>query len=422
VVRVKGVLRSLRTFSAGVKGVLDDGTGTMTLLLWDQVYEGLSDPGSLAPGAVLKIEGEVREYRSEIEIVPLVPADVMVTGWVQLPKEERAIGQVTADDIGQTLYVAGQITKVIPFSRGVKCALDDGTGTITLLVWQELYDRLEEPVGLAQGAHVSVRGKIDEFAGDLEIVPQIPADLQVTMATPTPFPGPSATATMAPVFATTPKPAATAGPTIGPRPTPTRQPTPTVEMRTIASITGGDMGSTLTIDQAVIVEMDYFSQGVKFTIDDGSDRITLLIWQDVMEEIPARYDLVPMGQVRVTGVIEEYQGDLEIIPWHGAQIEVIVPGQRLPIEERQNQQVTPSDEGRIFVVEGQVTRIENQGWLKMWIDDGTGEIAIFVPTRTVAHLPAGIGPGVRLRVTGEVDIYQGELEIIPLAGADVKVQ
>ena len=37
-------------------------------------------------------------------------------------------------------------------------------------------------------------------------------------------------------------------------------------------------------------------------------------------------------------------------------------------------------------------------------------------------LPAGIGNGVTLRVTGAVDIYQGIIEIIPLAGADVKVE
>jgi hypothetical protein len=45
-----------------------------------------------------------------------------------------------------------------------------------------------------------------------------------------------------------------------------------------------------------------------------------------------------------------------------------------------------------------------------------------VPEREAEYLPAGIGAGVRLRVTGEVDIYQGQLEIIPLAGADVEVQ
>jgi DNA/RNA endonuclease YhcR with UshA esterase domain len=84
--------------------------------------------------------------------------------------------------------------------------------------------------------------------------------------------------------------------------------------------------------------------------------------------------------------------------------------------------VTASDEGRIFTVEGIVTRMEGSGWLKAWLGDGTGEILVFVPERTVPYLPAGIGNGVRLRVTGAVDIYQGIIEIIPLAGSDVKVE
>jgi DNA/RNA endonuclease YhcR with UshA esterase domain len=81
--------------------------------------------------------------------------------------------------------------------------------------------------------------------------------------------------------------------------------------------------------------------------------------------------------------------------------------------------ITPSDEGRVFTVSGTVTRSESRGWLRLWIDDGTGEMLIYLPERLVPYLPQGLSPGVRLAVTGEVDIYQGVLEIIPLAGADV---
>jgi DNA/RNA endonuclease YhcR with UshA esterase domain len=428
-VRVEGVLRSLRTFSAGVKGTLDDGSGTVTLLLWEEVYEGLSDPASLAPGSLLRVEGEVSEYKGDLEVVPLVPADVTVTGLVDLPREERAIGQVTGDDVGQTLRLAGRIDEVAPFSKGVRFILDDDTGTIVLLVWQEVYDGLEDPAAWVEDARVAVRGEIDEYGGELEIVPQVPADLEVTVVgeaaavTPTP----TATAGLAAEATGTPEPAAsptstpTAAPTQGPTSAPTAQPTPTVETRAIGSITHGDVGRTLTIAQASIAEVDYFSQGVKYRVSDGSGSIILLVWQDVMEEIPARYDLIPGSQVRVRGEIEEYEGDLEIIPRQGAEVVVLAPGERPPIEQRSIRDVTPSDEGRIFTVEGQVTRTESRGWLRVWIQDGTGEILIFVPTRTVEYLPAGIGPGLRLRVTGEVDIYQGVLEIIPLAGADVEL-
>jgi hypothetical protein len=37
-------------------------------------------------------------------------------------------------------------------------------------------------------------------------------------------------------------------------------------------------------------------------------------------------------------------------------------------------------------------------------------------------VPQGLGPGVSLRVTGEVDIYQSVLELIPLAAADIEVR
>jgi DNA/RNA endonuclease YhcR with UshA esterase domain len=120
--------------------------------------------------------------------------------------------------------------------------------------------------------------------------------------------------------------------------------------------------------------------------------------------------------------IEEYQGDLEIIPLRGAEVLVIAPGERLPIEERAVRDVTPADEGRIFAVAGTVVRIEGRGWLRIWIQDGTGELLIFVPEREVEYLPAGIGAGVGLRVIGEVDIYQGQLEIIPLTGSDVEIR
>ena len=57
--------------------------------------------------------------------------------------------------------------------------------------------------------------------------------------------------------------------------------------------------------------------------------------------------------------------------------------------------------------------------------------AAFLPTVERSHLigklkrqylPAGVGPGVRLRVTGDVDLFNDVLEIIPQAGADVVVR
>jgi DNA/RNA endonuclease YhcR with UshA esterase domain len=203
---------------------------------------------------------------------------------------------------------------------------------------------------------------------------------------------------------------------------PNPSPTPTPAARAIGAISNSDTGKTMTIAEAGISDIDYFSKGVKYTLTDSTGSITLLLWQNVLEEISDRYSLFPGSQVQVTGEIAEYMDDLEIIPYHKDQVVVLSQGERLPIEERPANGVTPSDEGRIFRVEGVVTWTESRDWFKLWLSDGTGEILIFVPERTVPYLPSGIGMGVRLRVTGEVDIYNSVLEIIPLAGADVEVQ
>lgn len=182
------------------------------------------------------------------------------------------------------------------------------------------------------------------------------------------------------------------------------------------------MGNTFSIDRATLSDLDYFSKGVKVTLTDATGSLTLLLWQDVVEEIPDRYDLVPGSQVAVAGEINEFEGDLEIVPRKGSDVVVLVRGDRLPVEVRSADHVTPADERRVFAVEGVVTRTESDGWLKLWLGDGTGEILVFVPQRTVPYLPSGIGGGVHLRVTGEVAIYQSVVEIIPLAGADVEVR
>jgi DNA/RNA endonuclease YhcR with UshA esterase domain len=419
-VGVEGVLESLRTFSAGVRGTLDDGTGTVTLLLWQEVYEGLADAASLVPGTVLQIEGEVAEYKGELEVVPQAPADVVVVGRVELPQEPLAIGQASTDDVGQSVLMEGRIAEVMPFSRGTRYSLDDGTGTIVLLLWQDVYDGLDDPAALTVGTRVLVRGEVAEYLGELEIVPQLPADLVVTGVEPTAQPTPQATD----LVASTPTPQPTFQPTPQPTepvanpPTSTRAP----EQRTIGSISAADVGSTFTIDRAGIAEVDYFSAGVQYVLEDGSGRITLLVWQNVMEEIEDRHDLFPGSQVRVAGEIDEYQGELEIVPRWGTSVQVLDRGERLPIEERSVGEISGSDEGRVFTVEGRVTRSEGDEWLQVWINDGSGELLIYVPTRVVEFLPEGVGVGARLRVTGEVDVYRGQLEIIPLAGADVEVR
>jgi DNA/RNA endonuclease YhcR with UshA esterase domain len=431
---VEGMISRVNTFSSGTRCTLDDGTGTITLLLWQDLAASLPDRDALTEGALVRVRGVIEEYGGDLEVVPELPSDLLVLASPERVIPERQLGELNDASIGQTVRVEGALTSLRTFSAGVKGTLDDGTGTVTLLLWQDLYENLPDAASLVPGAIVRVEGEIRDYRGEREVVPQVPAGVDIVAVaevTPTPTmeagnltelaPTPTGFPTLTtPESTDQPAPSRTATPTTAPAPT--SAPTASVETRTIGAISRTDVGEEFKIDKAGIAGISYFSAGVKYTLTDATGSIILLLWQNVLEEFPDRYDLSAGSQVRVRGRIEEYQGELEIIPQSASRIRIVDPGERLPIEKRAVSDITPSDEGRVFVVEGKVARAKVHDWLYLWINDGTGEILIYVPERVVQYIPTGVTSGTRLRVTGEVDIYQGVLEIIPLAAADIEVR
>jgi DNA/RNA endonuclease YhcR with UshA esterase domain len=68
VVRLRGVLGEPEGFSAGVKVLLNDGTGKITVLLWNNLVTTL--PQRPASGQQVEVVGVVEEYRGELELIP----------------------------------------------------------------------------------------------------------------------------------------------------------------------------------------------------------------------------------------------------------------------------------------------------------------------------------------------------------------
>jgi len=174
VVMLRGTLGKPETFSAGVKFPLNDDTGTIILLLWQNVYE--SGPEGLDLGTQVVVTGEIAEYRGELELIPRNAGEIRVTGTgapLTPPEPDaRAIGDVTSADVGATLLLAGTLGEPETFSNGIKFPLSDTTGTIVLLLWQNVYDAIPDADSLVTGARIEVVGRIDEYRGELEIIPE----------------------------------------------------------------------------------------------------------------------------------------------------------------------------------------------------------------------------------------------------------
>ena len=204
-------------------------------------------------------------------LVPASVADVVVLGESERIVAEKSIGELSAEDAGQLVVVRGSVVEVETFSSGVKFTLDDGSGTVILLLWQDIYDALPDPSALGVGAELQVQGEVSEYEGELEVIPEQAEDVQLLVAAPAP------------------------------------------PETTVGGLTTADVGRVVTL-RGTLGERETFSAGVRFQLDDGTGIIILLLWQNVYDEIPGAEDLVTGVQVEVIGQIEEYQGALEIVP------------------------------------------------------------------------------------------------------------
>jgi DNA/RNA endonuclease YhcR with UshA esterase domain len=181
-VAVRGTVVGFDPFSEGVKLTLDDGTGSVTVLLWQDVYERLRDElgdgRELSPGAEIEAQGEIAEYRSELEVIPELAADVRVLalpspGAAATSDAATSIGSITGADVGRRVVLRGTLGPPEPFSAGVKYRLSDKSGAIILLLWSEVYRDIPSADELTFGAVVEVTGEIDQYRGDLEIIPRV---------------------------------------------------------------------------------------------------------------------------------------------------------------------------------------------------------------------------------------------------------
>lgn len=231
----------------------------------------------IVEGQGIEVVGTVSLYKQTPQIVPADVADIALSAAPLEPiVETRKLSDLSAADEGIRVRVQGRIVLMEGLKGGVKATLDDGSTQILLLLWDSVYNALDNPTALDTGAEVEVEGEVSVYQGDLEIVPETAGDIHIQ--TPAPE-------------------------------------IPWVEVKALTSI---DVGRVVRV-RGVLGKPDAFSAGVKVQLDDGTGGITVLFWNNIvtaLEQRPAEGMLA-----EVVGEIEEYQGELEIIPrsvqdWH----------------------------------------------------------------------------------------------------------
>ena len=444
-VRVHGQVRSIYEPYQGLTLItIRDGTGSIPVAVSEDLLALSGTSPTLSKGQAVEVVAAVSLYRDTPQLAPASAGDIVPLGETVPIAVERRIGQLSASDVGQMAVVRGTVTGFDPFSAGVKLAVDDTTGTMTVLLWQSIYEGLRNAP--ESGAKIRVQGEISEYQGQLELIPELAEDVQVlafadstpnpkspsntkgSEAAPSSLTGRSAstetprpTETPVPTIARTPTPAPTGRPAPGTKPTTT--PTPTVEPRAIAAITADRMGEEVTVEGTVI-DTASFSTGLKFTLDDGTGRIVLLMWHDVYDDCWDAPEINLGAKVLATGEVSQYEGELQIQPGFGGDVKAVEGAPPL-VPQREIGSISSEEEGQRVTIEGEVVRVEGlRSAAKVFVGDETGEILVFIWGNVLDRVAnnTGLGtPGSCVRIAGIVEVYRGNLEVVPTLPNDMVV-
>ena len=128
--------------------------------------------------------------------------------------------------------------------------------------------------------------------------------------------------------------------------------------------------------------------------------------------------------MQATGTIGQYEGELQIEPGFGGNVRAI-EGATAWATPRDIGSLTGDDEGQRVMIEAEVIRVEGlSSAVKVFVSDGTGETLVFVWRNVLDRIAdnTALGtPGSRVRVAGTVEVYKGNLEVVPALPNDVIV-
>jgi DNA/RNA endonuclease YhcR with UshA esterase domain len=270
-----GVIRRALPLGGGAKFTLADDSGEIAVVIWQDIYQALAQSTELIPGAQIRIAGEVSLYEGHLEVIPQRAVDVtlLAPAGQDAPAacdEPLPMGSLTAEHVGETVCVEGAVADVASFSQGFKFTLDDGTGQTVLLLWDAVFDELADRSRLDLNAQVTARGRVENYHGHLQIVPQAGSDVSV--------------------------------PASGICDAPEQE---------IGALGPADVGRLVTVT-GIVNRVEPFSSGRRVWVVDQNSQVMVLLWSAVDQRLTT--PLAVGDTVRVTGIVEQYQGTLEIVP------------------------------------------------------------------------------------------------------------
>jgi hypothetical protein len=161
-------------------------------------------------------------------------------------------------------------------------------------------------------------------------------------------------------------------------------------------------------------ESSFFDKG--FAIQDRGAGIYV--------SVPVDLNITPRAKVRVTGTLRDSFGLLILVPHDPATVRVHGKGPKIHPKPLATGAVNEATEGLLVRVVARITQppVSDLPYgFKFFVDDGSGELTIFVNTQTGIDL-TGLVAGQRVSVTGFSSQFDTHYEIDPRFQADITRQ
>ncbi|CAG0937437.1 hypothetical protein TFLX_06366 [Thermoflexales bacterium] len=434
-VRVVGVVRRINEPFTGLKLItLRDATGVIDVAIPTDFEAAFGATPSITINQSIHVIGTVTKFEDTPQITVRRGADITALKEAVALAQFTPLSQITEAQAGQWARTQGEIVKVTPGEKNTKLTVSDKDNRLIVLIWPDTWAVLPQ-ADFQPGAQLAVQGEVSLFRSELEIVPELASDLEIMLRA-------------APVEALA---------------------------KPIGSITPDDVKS-LIVTQGTIEKATSFSSGSRYELSDPSGTITLLVWNSDIDPQQQQEVLIVGTTLSVTGEIDEFNQQLEIVPRslddivvidtvpvialeptatasHGVVVtptvvaevtatveaiktpaatkspvpgdtpkpteEPVVSGNVVPISALSKEMV-----GQTVTVRGKIVDTASfSAGFKFLLDDGTGRMQLTLFDGTYKFVPnrAGLNLGADVQVTAEVTEFQGVQELQPDSGRDVQI-
>lgn len=187
-------------------------------------------------------------------------------------------------------------------------------------------------------------------------------------------------------------------------------------LRSIAAARALPVGTVVTVAGLVTTPSNAFNSSLfdkGFAIQDQTGGIFVSLQQDLR--------VLPRRQVTVTGKLEEHSGLLTIVPASPAAVDFGGVGARITPVWLQSATIGEATEGLIVEVVGRISQAPTSDLpygYKLSVDDGSGEVLIFVNVETGIDVDT-LELGELVRVVGFSSQYDTHYEIDPRRPSDI---